>query len=98
MRTGRGPSSRRKGWPRCCPGWRPAVPGFVSQTSIDGVVIEVAKAAAVGLEAEAVPGWLWQAAICQGFCAMHLLGENGGGYLVADLDARELAYQKVLAA
>lgn len=72
--------------------------GFLSQTSIDGVVIEVAKAAAVGLEAEAVPGWLWQAAICQGFCAMHLLGENGGGYLVADLDARELAYQKVLAA
>ena len=72
--------------------------GFLSQTSIDGVVIEVAKAASVGLEAEAVPGWLWQAAICQGFCAMHLLGENGGGYLVADLDARELAYQKVLAA
>lgn len=72
--------------------------GFLSQTSIDGVVIEVAKAAAAGLEAEAVPGWLWQAAIHQGFCAMHLLGENGGGYLVADLDARELAYQKVLAA
>ena len=29
---------------------------------------------------------------------MHLLSENGGGYLVADLDARELAYRKVLAA
>jgi MazG C-terminal domain len=71
--------------------------GFLSATSIDGDVIEVAKAAAADLEAEAVPGWLWRAAIHQGFCAMYLLGENGGGYLVADLDARELAYRKVLA-
>jgi len=72
--------------------------GFLSTTSIDGDVIEVAKAAAAGLEAEAVPGWLWQAAIHQGFRAMRLLGDNDGGYLVADLDARELAYRKVLAA
>jgi NTP pyrophosphatase (non-canonical NTP hydrolase) len=71
--------------------------GFLSQTSIDGDVIEVAKAAAADLEAETVPGWLWQAAIHQGFRALYLLGENGGGYLVADLDARELAYRKVLA-
>ncbi len=72
--------------------------GFLSLTSIDGDVIEVAKAAAAGLEAEAVPGWLWQAAIHQGFRAMRLLGDNDGGYLCADLDARELAYRKVLAA
>jgi NTP pyrophosphatase (non-canonical NTP hydrolase) len=71
---------------------------FLNAASIDGDVIEVAKAAAAGLEAEAVPGWLWQAAIHQGFRALCLLGENGGGYLVADLDARELAYRKVLAA
>jgi NTP pyrophosphatase (non-canonical NTP hydrolase) len=76
----------------------PGRTGFLNQASIDGDVIEVAKAAATGLEAEAVPGWLWQAAICQGFRAMYLLGENDGGYLVADLDARELAYRKVLAA
>jgi hypothetical protein len=72
--------------------------GFLSQTSIDGVVIEVAKAAATGSEAEAIPGWLWQSAIHQGFSAMHLLNQNGGGYLVADLDIRELAYRKLLAA
>jgi NTP pyrophosphatase (non-canonical NTP hydrolase) len=76
----------------------PARTGFLNQASIDGDVIEVAKAAATGLEAEAVPGWLWRAAICQGFRAMRLLGENDGGYLVADLDARDLAYRKVLAA
>lgn len=72
--------------------------GFLSPASIDGEVIEVAKAVATGLEAEAVPGWLWQTAIHQGFQAMCLLGDNDGGYLVADLDARELAYRKVLAA
>jgi len=71
--------------------------GFLSQTSIDGDVIEVAKAVAADLEAEVVPGWLWQAAIHQGFRAMYLLGENGGGYLVADLDGSELAFRKVLA-
>ena len=76
----------------------PGRTGFLSQTSIDGMVIEVAKAAATGLEAEAVPGWLWQSAIHQGFCAMHLLDQNSGGYLVADLDARELVYRKLLAA
>lgn len=41
---------------------------------------------------------LWQSAIHQRFCAMHLLDQNGGGYLLADLDARELVYQKLLAA
>jgi NTP pyrophosphatase (non-canonical NTP hydrolase) len=71
--------------------------GFLNAPSIDGDVIEIAKAAATGLEAEEVPGWLWQAAIHQGFLAMSLLGQNDGGYLVADLDARELSYQKVLA-
>ncbi|MGC1289015.1 MAG: hypothetical protein WA895_39345 [Streptosporangiaceae bacterium] len=76
----------------------PGRTGFLSKTSIDGGVIEVAKAAATGLEAEAVPGWLWQSAICQGFTAMHLLNQNGGGYLVADLDNRQLVYRKLLAA
>lgn len=75
----------------------PGRTGFLSQTSIDGDVIDVAKAAASGLEAEVMPGWLWQAAIHQGFRALHQLSENGGGYLVADLDARDLTYQKVLA-
>ena len=70
--------------------------GFLSETSIDGEVIEVAKAAAVDLEVEPLPAWLWRSAICQGFRAMHQLGENGGGYLVADLDSRRLAYEKVL--
>ena len=75
----------------------PGRTGFLNTAGIDGDVIEVARAAATGLEAEAVPGWLWQAAIHQGFRAMSLLAQNDGGYLIADLDARDLAYRKVLA-
>ena len=70
--------------------------GFLSETSIDGDVIEVAKAAAADLEVESTPAWVWRSAIHQGFRAMYLLGENGGGYLVADLDKRELLHRKAL--
>jgi NTP pyrophosphatase (non-canonical NTP hydrolase) len=70
--------------------------GLISETSIDGEVIDVAKAATADLEVESLPGWLWRSAISQGFRAMHLLAENGGGYLIADLDERILTYHKVL--
>jgi NTP pyrophosphatase (non-canonical NTP hydrolase) len=70
--------------------------GLLSETSIDGEVIDVAKAATADLEVESLPGWLWRNAISQGFQAMHLLAENGGGYLVVDLDQRSLTYMKVL--
>ncbi len=75
----------------------PARAGFLTPASIDGDVIEVARAAATGLEAQAVPGWAWQAAIHQGFRAMSQLAENDGGYLLADLDTRQLTYRKALA-
>lgn len=70
--------------------------GFLIEASVDGEVIDVAKAAAVDLEVEPLPGWLWRRAICQGFQAMRNLSENGGGYLIADLDQRLLTYSKVL--
>lgn len=70
--------------------------GFLIEASLDGEVIDVAKAAAVDLEVEPLPGWLWRRAICQGFQAMRHLSENGGGYLIADLDQRTLTYTKVL--
>lgn len=70
--------------------------GFLSEASIDGEVIDVARAAAADLEAESLPAWLWRRAICQGFRAMERLSDNHGGYLVADLDERTLAYEKVL--
>jgi hypothetical protein len=69
---------------------------FQSETSVDGEVIDVARAAAVDLEVEVLPAWLWQRAIQQGFHALHRLAANEGGYLTADLDTRTLTYQKVL--
>ena len=69
---------------------------FLSETSVDGDVIDIAKAAAVDLEVEALPVWLWRSAIHQGFRAMSQLAANEGGYLVADLGQRTLTYQKFL--
>jgi NTP pyrophosphatase (non-canonical NTP hydrolase) len=70
--------------------------GFQSETSVDGEVIDVAKAAAIDLEVETLPAWLWRRAIGQGFSALHQLAANEGGYLIADLDTRTLTYKKVL--
>jgi NTP pyrophosphatase (non-canonical NTP hydrolase) len=44
---------------------------FLSETSVDGEVIEMAKAAIVDLEVEALLAWLWRRAISQGFRAMY---------------------------
>ena len=67
---------------------------FQSDVSVDGDAIGVAKASTVGLEVKKMPSWLWRKAISQGFQAMRQLANNKGGYLIADLDARELRYRK----
>lgn len=69
---------------------------FLRETSVDNEVIEIAQAATSGLEPSVLPGWVWRRAVSQGFQAMHELAAHGGGYLVADLDSRQLSYQKVL--
>jgi hypothetical protein len=69
---------------------------FQNESNVDGDAITVAQAATVELEVTKLPIWLWRRAISQGFLAMQRLGDNNGGYLVADLQNRELTYQKVL--
>ncbi|WP_343971630.1 hypothetical protein [Kribbella koreensis] len=69
--------------------------GFLTELSVDGEVIEVAKAAVTDLEVDAMPSWLWRRAISQGFSALKQLADNEGGYLTADLDARTLTYAKM---
>ncbi len=58
--------------------------------------MSVVRAATTDLEVEALPEWLWRRAIRQGFHALQELAANRGGYLVADLDARTLTYQKMI--
>lgn len=71
--------------------------GFRTYESVTRDAIEVARATTVGLEVYDVPGWLWRRAIFHGFRAMEALVRRGGGRLVADLDARSLTFQPVVA-
>ena len=68
--------------------------GFGGEITVDGDSISVAQAVTSSLEARQLPGWLWRRAISQGFAAMHTLGENKGGFLLADLNKRTLTYKK----
>lgn len=69
--------------------------GFLTETTVDGETVEIAKAATTGLEVSSAPAWLWRRAISNGFSAMRDLIEHKGGYLIADLDARKLTYSKM---
>lgn len=68
---------------------------FQGENSVDGEILDTAHALVRDTEVQSLPGWLWRRAISQGFVAMHQLEKNGGGYLLADLDARTLTYSKV---
>ena len=68
---------------------------FLGENSVDGEVIATVKALIRDTEVENVPGWLWRRAISQGFVAMRSLDQNKGGYLIANLDRRELTYTKM---
>ena len=68
---------------------------FQQESNVDGDALVIAKAATTGLEVGRLPAWLWRRAINQGFVAMRKLGENGGGFLTANLDAKKLEYSKV---
>lgn len=46
------------------------------------------------LEVSSLPYRMWREAISQGFTVMQQLSEAGGGYVLADLDARTLQYSK----
>jgi hypothetical protein len=67
--------------------------GFRTPRTVTREAVEVARAATVGLEVNAVPGWVWRHAIWQGFRAKHQLVAHDGGQLVADLDTRTLTHR-----
>lgn len=69
---------------------------FHDEISVDSDAIDAARAATDGLEVSTTTAWLWRRAISRGFVAMETLAKNEGGFLIVDLDARELTYRKVL--
>ena len=57
-------------------------------------LLELIASVTDDLEVSVLPLWLWAEAICQGFQVMRLLARNGGGFVLADLDAGQLRYSK----
>lgn len=66
--------------------------GFLRTENVDSVALGVVSATIIDLEVQTLPAWAWRDAISQGFNAMHKLAKHRGGYLVADLNRRRLAY------
>jgi NTP pyrophosphatase (non-canonical NTP hydrolase) len=64
-------------------------PNLVPEDLLDFIALVVED-----LEVSRVPYRLWREAISQGFTVMRQLSEAGGGYVLADLDARSLQYSK----
>lgn len=66
---------------------------YASDNDVDGETRDIIRRVVGSLEARDVPIWLWASAIRQGFTAMHALQANGGGWVMADLDAREIQFR-----
>lgn len=64
-------------------------PNLVPEASLDLIAAVVDD-----LEVRDLPYRLWRDAISQGFSVLRKLAEAGGGYVLADLDARTLQYSK----
>jgi hypothetical protein len=64
-------------------------PNLVPEDLLDFIALVVED-----LEVSSLPYRLWREAISQGFTVMRQLSEAGGGYVLADLDARSLQYSK----
>lgn len=68
---------------------------FCDLGTVDGDVLNVAVAITKDLEVSKRPLSLWARAIVQAFDALDKLNENSGGYLIANLDCRELTFSKL---
>jgi hypothetical protein len=64
-------------------------PNLVPEELLDLIALVVED-----LEVDGLPYRMWREAISQGFTVMQQLSDAGGGYVLADLDARSLQYSK----
>ncbi len=69
--------------------------GYKSDRVVDNGTLDIVLEHTSGLEVSRRPGWLWKLAISTGFQCLESLKMNHGGYLVADLEAREVEYSRL---
>jgi NTP pyrophosphatase (non-canonical NTP hydrolase) len=67
---------------------------FGTFASIDGDVLTAVNACTKNLESSEVPDWAWRHTIVAAFGVMGDLEAHGGGYVVADLEARMLTFEQ----
>jgi MazG C-terminal domain len=67
---------------------------FEAPTLVPEDLLDLIALVVEDLEVSNLPYRLWREAISQGFTVMRQLSEAGGGYVLADLDARSLQYSK----
>lgn len=67
---------------------------YIDVRKVPEELLELIASVTEDLEVSSLPLWLWAEAICQGFEVMRLLASNGGGFVLADLDAGKLSYSK----
>jgi NTP pyrophosphatase (non-canonical NTP hydrolase) len=72
----------------------PASNNFATTNLVPEDLLEIITTVVEDLEVTALPYRMWREAISQGFSVMKQLADNGGGYVLADLDARRLQYSK----
>jgi NTP pyrophosphatase (non-canonical NTP hydrolase) len=67
---------------------------FREPKNVDNETLDIVISLVNGLEVSKLPTWLWKNAISSGFTAMEKLKENGGGYLLVNLDQHSVVYSK----
>jgi NTP pyrophosphatase (non-canonical NTP hydrolase) len=66
---------------------------FEDVDSLDFALLRTIVQMVRGYEVEVRPPWMWERAILEGFRVFRLLREHRGGYVVADLEKRSLAFE-----
>ncbi|OZE05146.1 hypothetical protein CH249_09980 [Rhodococcus sp. 05-2255-3B1] len=68
---------------------------FVEPSLVPDELLDLVNNVVEDLEVGILPHWIWRDAVSQGFTVMQQLADGAGGYVLADLDKRQLLYAKL---
>ncbi|MCY1233856.1 hypothetical protein D9M72_464150 [compost metagenome] len=66
---------------------------FEHVDSLDFALLKTISQMVKGYEVEALPLWMWERAILEGFRIFRLLRKHRGGLVAADLNSRRLTFE-----